>query len=265
MANVAVTNTFTAGTTAVASQVNTNFTDLVNYINNRNGGSATWDAVSISHTTNVPLICNNSTGTQNIANFQDNGTNVFSITDTAITCIINSTGMGVGTSSPTDTLHVAGNIIIVHAGLGIELQRSTYDTWRFGQIGNGLSIRNSSDARTDILIDGTGLVGIQNTSPAASLDVKSIGTTPTLILDNGSVANSILVCKDNGSNVFLIDDNGNIGMNSTNYGSGTGVVAIGNASAVPSANPPSGGILYVQSGALKYRGSSGTITTIANA
>jgi hypothetical protein len=33
----------------------------------------------------------------------------------------------------------------------------------------------------------------------------------------------------------------------------------------PTANPSGGGVLYVESGALKYRGSSGTVTTIANA
>lgn len=49
------------------------------------------------------------------------------------------------------------------------------------------------------------------------------------------------------------------------YGSGTGVIAIGNASSAPSTNPSNGGVLYAQSGALKYRGSSGTVTTIATA
>jgi len=34
---------------------------------------------------------------------------------------------------------------------------------------------------------------------------------------------------------------------------------------IPSADPTGGGVLYVEAGALKYRGSSGTITTIANA
>lgn len=48
-------------------------------------------------------------------------------------------------------------------------------------------------------------------------------------------------------------------------GSGSGVVGIGNAAVVPSANPVGGGVLYVQAGALKYRGSAGTITTIAAA
>lgn len=37
------------------------------------------------------------------------------------------------------------------------------------------------------------------------------------------------------------------------------------AATVPTANPTGGGVLYVEAGALKYRGSSGTVTTIANA
>jgi len=38
-----------------------------------------------------------------------------------------------------------------------------------------------------------------------------------------------------------------------------------NASIVPSVNPEGGGILYVENGALKYRGSTGAITIIAPA
>ena len=53
MANVAVSNTFVAGTTIVASQVNTNFSDLVNYINNRNGGGTAWDALSVTGTSTL--------------------------------------------------------------------------------------------------------------------------------------------------------------------------------------------------------------------
>ena len=49
------------------------------------------------------------------------------------------------------------------------------------------------------------------------------------------------------------------------HGNGVGVVFIKNAGSVPSTNATNGGVLYVQSGALKWRGSSGTVTTIANA
>jgi hypothetical protein len=59
---------------------------------------------------------------------------------------------------------------------------------------------------------------------------------------------------------------GNIGFRTTSqFGGGQGVIAIANASVAPSVNPAGGGILYVEDGALKYRGSNGTITTIAPA
>lgn len=46
---------------------------------------------------------------------------------------------------------------------------------------------------------------------------------------------------------------------------GDRVIFIANASAVPTASAVGGGILYVQAGALKYRGSGGTITTLGAA
>ena len=43
------------------------------------------------------------------------------------------------------------------------------------------------------------------------------------------------------------------------------VMFIANTNAAPSGTPASGGYLYVDSGALKFKGSSGTVTTIAAA
>ncbi|EFC86470.1 glycosyl hydrolase family 28-related protein [Parafrankia sp. EUN1f] len=42
-------------------------------------------------------------------------------------------------------------------------------------------------------------------------------------------------------------------------------IAIANGTAAPSTNPANGGFLYVEAGALKWRGSAGTVTTIAPA
>lgn len=56
---------------------------------------------------------------------------------------------------------------------------------------------------------------------------------------------------------------GNLGIGMTSFGSGASrVLAIGNSSA-PTTSPAGGGQLYVEAGALKYRGSSGTVTTLA--
>lgn len=49
------------------------------------------------------------------------------------------------------------------------------------------------------------------------------------------------------------------------FGNGAKVTFIANATTIPTANPTGGGILYVEAGALKYRGSSGTVTTLGPA
>jgi hypothetical protein len=59
---------------------------------------------------------------------------------------------------------------------------------------------------------------------------------------------------------------GNIGLRTTSqFGGGQDVIAIANASVPPAVNPAGGGVLYVEDGALKYRGSQGTVTIIAPA
>ena len=49
------------------------------------------------------------------------------------------------------------------------------------------------------------------------------------------------------------------------FGAGRGAIVIANASVTPTVNVPDAGIMYVQDGVLKYRGSSGTVTVIAPA
>jgi hypothetical protein len=62
-----------------------------------------------------------------------------------------------------------------------------------------------------------------------------------------------------------IDTSGNVGVGVSTFGtSAAKVIGIANGTA-PSTSPAGMGQLYVEAGALKYRGSSGTITTIANA
>jgi len=46
---------------------------------------------------------------------------------------------------------------------------------------------------------------------------------------------------------------------------GGGNVVLIRDGVAPTSSPSGGGLLYVESGALKYRGSSGTVTTIAAA
>ena len=54
-------------------------------------------------------------------------------------------------------------------------------------------------------------------------------------------------------------------INTTSVGGGVGVLAMADATTSPTSNPTGGGVLYSEAGALKWRGSSGTVTTIAAA
>lgn len=69
----------------------------------------------------------------------------------------------------------------------------------------------------------------------------------------------------NATEVFRLDSDGNLKLNAADAASGSKVIAIANATTAPSGTPSGGGVLYVESGALKYKGSSGTVTTIASA
>lgn len=70
--------------------------------------------------------------------------------------------------------------------------------------------------------------------------------------------------SDVSSTVLTLQNGGNIGINtSTQFGSGTGVISVLDATVAPSANPTGAGILYATGGAGTWRGSGGTISTFA--
>ena len=57
----------------------------------------------------------------------------------------------------------------------------------------------------------------------------------------------------------------NLRVRTTSVGGGVGVIGIANAGTLPTGTPSGGGVVYVEAGALKFKGSSGTVTTIAPA
>ena len=92
-------------------------------------------------------------------------------------------------------------------------------------------------------------------------------TNPMFRIELVSAALSLSSVSTDGSTFLpLVINSSNLGLvNGNNFGGGVGVISVANSTTAPTSNPSGGGILYVQSGALKYRGSSGTVTTIANA
>lgn len=106
--------------------------------------------------------------------------------------------------------------------------------------------------------DGTSRINAANINYSVDAAV-SAGIVPgRLAFQTCSLAGALL-------ERMRIDSSGNIGVNATSFGtSAAGVIGIANGTA-PGSSPAGMGQLYVEAGALKYRGSGGTVTTIAAA
>lgn len=79
--------------------------------------------------------------------------------------------------------------------------------------------------------------------------------------DTNLYRSSATVLKTDGSLTVVQ----NLRINTTSTAAGVGVLAMANATTVPSTTPSGGGVTYVEAGALKYKGSSGTVTVLAPA
>lgn len=122
------------------------------------------------------------------------------------------------------------------------------------QILAGKSLYSSTTSNNRLVVDGSGnLEGYSRGSIRFFVDSDGNGST-----------NFFAVYKvDSSTEMFRLDLSRNMGFNGGSFGSGSGVFFIGNAVTVPTTNPSSGGIIYTESGILKYRGSSGTVTSLA--
>jgi hypothetical protein len=116
-------------------------------------------------------------------------------------------------------------------------------------------------------IDSSGNVGIGTTTASAKLTV--IGSASKLYVDlsgdNYYDAANHVFRNFAGTERMRIDSSGNLLVGASAAGtSAAKVIGMANATA-PSSSPAGMGQLYVEGGALKFRGSSGTVTTIAPA
>jgi hypothetical protein len=125
---------------------------------------------------------------------------------------IDSSGnVGIGTTSPSDILHVSkanGVSIFESTGVssvGIRLRTNSTDRWQIGcpNASADLAIYTGAAATERLRIDSSGNVGIGTTSPSSPLVVSrnANDTLTRLILDNpnaGSSAQTILGLSNNG-------------------------------------------------------------------
>lgn len=159
---------------------------------------------------------------------------------------------------------------------------------------NAASVTNAGDPLTFVqamTLNASGNLGIGTTSPAGRLHVSGTGIienviestnstgTPLLTMLAGASGSGAIIGFTNALRIGIVTGTGAAGLATKLSLSATGNLGLGvsgvGASAVsvfgmanataPTTSPAGMGQLYVEGGALKFRGSSGTITTIAPA
>jgi len=156
-----------------------------------------------------------------------------------------------GSSTDSLTIEFSGDLILQGANTSLEgfasATKLINNSFFFGA--NDITI--DTDIRT---LDGTNNIRIKNiaanvTNPSITSDDEDTGIgadgSNSIALIAGGILNSILR-KDA-------------------FGSSGNTWEFLNLTTAPSSNPVGGGFLYVEDGAIKWRGSSGTVTTIGNA
>jgi hypothetical protein len=168
------------------------------------------------------------------------------------------------------TLNQTANLFEIQDSTGATaLQINSANSLLWG--GNSGSLLSGTNGRILAATSSTAIVPMTvrgAASQSANLQEwqNSGGTVLVSVTASGQFRTSGIAGLD-GSSAMLFAGGRSIQLFSgtNSLGGGTAVLGIANAATVPTTNPTGGGILYVEAGALKYRGSSGTITTLGAA
>lgn len=211
---------------------------------------------------------------------------------TELLSVLSSGNVGIGVV-PTVRLDIKANTVdpvILRAGTLENLNK-----WSFrlrdiveGDFGIFDINANAGAGAYRMYFDAAGNVGIGIVPPAYPLDVFKSGADATIRVFTNAIAKSAiriertvntpmnwewnipagstdLRLSSSTADKFWFTSTNNFGVGGSSFGSGELVMFLANVITVPTANPVGGGILYVEAGAGKFRGSSGTITTFAAA
>ena len=277
-------NTFTA-TQTITPAANTNALAVSGYSLTGSNASSLLSLAGTWNTSGTPsaIFCNITDTASNASSLlmqlQTGGVNRATITKTGLTTLGSSAIAGGGgvlalsTSYGTCTLSVTGGGL-----LGASAGIATAGTVSASVFALGL-LEMQTDANYEM--------GLRRGTSATKLSAYNTFTSSTnferFCVDWKTTANTCRVGTEKGSGggtaraMNLMTDataravfeattfNTTLLASAGSYGSGSGVLFLGNATTAPTTDPTGGGILYVEAGALKFRGSSGTVTTIANA
>jgi hypothetical protein len=193
---------------------------------------------------------------------------------------------GLGTPSPATQVDVFNAAPGTTTALRVRDSVSTFfnaalDVRKVGIYGSGLALPQTTDGTLNVQTAAAAMVFIRSES---GLDYSSTVRLAGEVDDNwrggfmeydaSGVGRLVLGIHDANDKLTSSDIRvltmdrpaGNLGIwTSTEFGSGSKVIGIANATTVPTTNPTGGHVLYADAGALKGRGSSGTVTTIAAA
>jgi hypothetical protein len=135
---------------------------------------------------------------------------------------------------------------------------SVFPAIQFGPVGSASSGSGITNLGHNLYYDGSDFRYLTTTN--ASLYQQASGQHRWYTAISGTVGNTISFTQ-----AMFLDATGNLGVGVTAFGTAAAkIIGIANGTA-PTTSPANMGQLYVEAGALKYRGSSGTVTTIANA
>jgi hypothetical protein len=205
---------------------------------------ATYRAIQLGATASAVVDSSGGFGT----NYYFDGTNYRYVSTSSVALYSAATGQHRWFTAPSGT---AGNVITLTQAMTLDAN---------GNLGVGVVPTNVAGYNA---LTHSGSTGSTFEQRVAGVLTGSLTTDTQVYLR--SITNIPLVFGTNNTERARIDANGNVlvGMTATATSSAK-TLHLANAT-VPTANPTGGGVLYVEAGALKYRGSSGTVTTIANA
>lgn len=135
------------------------------------------------------------------------------------------------------------------------------------------NLTSALGARRGILVNSTALVravvsGNSVHDPQAKLTARlDIASSTAVLVFGNDIGGNHAGAVASFNQPFVVPSSVLIAgaFSTSGTGGGQGVLGIRNATTVPTTNPASGGVIYIEAGALKYRGSAGTVTTLGPA
>jgi hypothetical protein len=170
-------------------------------------------------------------------------------TNEALTIVAKGSGQ-LSLGSSAGTVSINGYLDITSSGTATLVAAISGITFTVNDNGSGPSIY----AKGGVKVDTARKLSL-NTGETTYLWESAASTFSVCV---GGISDQLVLFQNNSGTFWMTL------MGMTNGNIGNGNIGIPNGSA-PGGNPSGGGYLYVVSGALKYRGSAGTVTNLANA